>query len=142
MDMKGGKQAALTRRQQEVGFPVGHQLEPSLDLAFVWELVLPCYAAGGRPSVDPVIFFRLRRSARSPAVSSYRGLFQRELDSVDDKVVRGLEASGAAGVRALVHVAAVGYLKRKSAVRGCASPISSCIVRHSPAQPLLVFQSY
>ncbi len=35
------------------------QLERALDLSFVRELVRPCYAAGGRPSVDPVVFFKL-----------------------------------------------------------------------------------
>ena len=35
-------------------------LERSLDLAFVRDLVQPCYAAGGRPSVDPVVFFKLQ----------------------------------------------------------------------------------
>jgi transposase len=35
-------------------------LEHSLDLGFVRELVQPVYAAGGRPSVDPVVFFKLQ----------------------------------------------------------------------------------
>lgn len=35
-------------------------LERSLDLAFVRELVVDCYAAGGRPSIDPVVFFKLQ----------------------------------------------------------------------------------
>ena len=35
-------------------------LERSLDLTFVRELVQACYAAGGRPSVDPVVFFKLQ----------------------------------------------------------------------------------
>ena len=34
------------------------QLERVLDLSFVRELVYTCYASGGRPSVDPVIFFK------------------------------------------------------------------------------------
>jgi transposase len=34
-------------------------LDRTLDLSFVRELVAPCYAAGGRPSIDPVVFFRL-----------------------------------------------------------------------------------
>jgi transposase len=36
------------------------RLEASLDLSFVRELVAPLYANGGRPSVDPVIFFKLQ----------------------------------------------------------------------------------
>ena len=35
-------------------------LERTLDLSFVRELVNDCYAAGGRPSVDPVVFFKLQ----------------------------------------------------------------------------------
>src|SRR6476661_939671 len=35
-------------------------LHQSLDLAFVRELVVPFYAAGGRPSVDPEVFFKLQ----------------------------------------------------------------------------------
>ena len=36
------------------------RLEARLDLTFVRELVRPLYARGGRPSVDPVVFFKLR----------------------------------------------------------------------------------
>ena len=35
------------------------RLEATLDLSFVRELVKGCYASWGRPSVDPVVFFRL-----------------------------------------------------------------------------------
>ncbi len=43
--------------------PQGHfyrRLEATLDLSFVRELVAPLYANGGRPSVDPVVFFKLQ----------------------------------------------------------------------------------
>jgi len=36
------------------------RLEARLDLSFVRELVGPLYANGGRPSVDPVVFFKLQ----------------------------------------------------------------------------------
>ncbi len=36
------------------------RLEATLDLSFVRELVGPLYARGGRPSVDPVVFFKLQ----------------------------------------------------------------------------------
>jgi transposase len=36
------------------------RLEARLDLSFVRELVAPLYANGGRPSVDPVVFFNLQ----------------------------------------------------------------------------------
>jgi transposase len=43
--------------------PEGHfyrRLEATLDLSFVRKLVAPLYANGGRPSVDPVAFFKLQ----------------------------------------------------------------------------------
>ncbi len=36
------------------------QVERTLDLSFVRDLVKSCYAAGGRPSVDPAVFFKLQ----------------------------------------------------------------------------------
>src|SRR5918998_3744900 len=36
------------------------RLEARLDLSFVREIVAPLYAKGGRPSVDPVVFFKLQ----------------------------------------------------------------------------------
>jgi len=36
------------------------RLQAQLDLSFVRELVRPFYAGGGRPSVDPVVFFKLQ----------------------------------------------------------------------------------
>jgi len=36
------------------------RLEAVLDLSFVRDLVEPLYAGGGRPSVDPVVFFKLQ----------------------------------------------------------------------------------
>src|SRR5215207_9967765 len=36
------------------------RLQATLDLSFVRELVGPLYANGGRPSVDPVVFFKLQ----------------------------------------------------------------------------------
>ena len=36
------------------------RLQATLDLSFVRELVAPLYAQGGRPSVDPVVFFKLQ----------------------------------------------------------------------------------
>src|SRR6266699_6229518 len=35
-------------------------LQRTLDLSFVHELVRECYAAAGRPSIDPVVFFKLQ----------------------------------------------------------------------------------
>lgn len=38
---------------------VYRHLERALGLAFVRGLVADCYAANGRPSIDPVVFFKL-----------------------------------------------------------------------------------
>jgi transposase len=35
-------------------------LDAKLDLSFVRTWVQDCYAAGGRPSIDPVVFFKLQ----------------------------------------------------------------------------------
>ena len=35
-------------------------LQCTLDLSFVHDLVRECYAAVGRPSIDPVVFFKLQ----------------------------------------------------------------------------------
>jgi transposase len=36
------------------------RLEATLDLSFVRELTKDCYACSGRPSIDPMVFFRLQ----------------------------------------------------------------------------------
>ena len=54
-------------------------LERSLDLAFVRDLVQPCYAAGGRPSVDPVVFFRLQLIMFFEGIRSERQLMRGQL---------------------------------------------------------------
>jgi len=46
----------------EAAVPKDHfyrHLERTLDLGFVRDLVVDCYASGGRPSIDPVVFFKL-----------------------------------------------------------------------------------
>ena len=48
--------------------PAGHfyrHLERTLDLAFVRDLVSEYCVAGGRPSVDPVVFFKLQPCSSS-----------------------------------------------------------------------------
>jgi transposase len=43
--------------------PPGHfsrHLERTLDLGFVRDLVRDAYAAAGRPSIDPIVFFKLQ----------------------------------------------------------------------------------
>ena len=55
--------APLTDLSLESLVPADHfyrHLDRTLDLAFVRDLVAECYASGGRPSVDPVVFFKLQ----------------------------------------------------------------------------------
>src|SRR3954471_7037322 len=51
-------------------------LERALDLAFVRDLVRECYAAGGRPSIDPVVFFCLQLVMFFEGIRSERQLMR------------------------------------------------------------------
>ena len=52
------------------------RLEQSLDLSFVRELVRDAYADIGRPSIDPVIFFKLQLILFFEGLRSERQLMQ------------------------------------------------------------------
>src|SRR5690348_10158867 len=55
--------APLINVSLEALVPADHfyrHLEKSLDLSFVREFVQQSYAGGGRPSIDPVVFFKLQ----------------------------------------------------------------------------------
>ena len=56
------------------------RLESTLDLSFVRELVRPLYADGGRPSVDPVVFFRLQLVMFFEGIRSERELMRVAVD--------------------------------------------------------------
>jgi transposase len=64
--MMGSKErhfAPLINRSLEELVPADHfyrHLERTLDLSFVREFVQQTYAHGGRPSIDPVVFFKLQ----------------------------------------------------------------------------------
>jgi transposase len=64
--MMGTKERAfapLCNLSLEALVPADHfyrHLDAKLDLDFVRHLVAGCYAASGRPSVDPVVFFKLQ----------------------------------------------------------------------------------
>jgi transposase len=51
-----------------------HHVEHTLDLSFVRELVQACYAPIGRPSVDPVVFFKLQLAMFFEGIRSERQL--------------------------------------------------------------------
>src|SRR5215203_6211328 len=59
--------------------PLDHfyrHLERSLDLSFVRDLVRDRYAPGGRPSLDPVVFFRLQPVMFFEGIRSERKLLE------------------------------------------------------------------
>jgi transposase len=64
--MMGSKErhfASLINVALEELVPADHfyrHLERTLDLSFVREFVHQTYAGGGRPSIDPVVFFKLQ----------------------------------------------------------------------------------
>jgi transposase len=65
--MMGAKIRSFTPLPRDISLeelvPKDHfyrRLQARLDLSFVRELVGPLYANGGRPSVDPVVFFKLQ----------------------------------------------------------------------------------
>ena len=51
-------------------------LDRSLDLSFVRELVTDCYAVCGRPSIDPVVFFKLQLAMFFEGIRSERQLMR------------------------------------------------------------------
>jgi transposase len=52
------------------------RLDATLDLSFIRDLVRDCYASSGRPSVDPVVFFRLQLVMFFEDVRSERRLME------------------------------------------------------------------
>ena len=59
--------------------PAGHfyrELEAKLELEFVRELVEHCYAERGRPSIDPVVFFKLQLIMFFEGIRSERQLME------------------------------------------------------------------
>src|SRR5260370_30996799 len=55
-------------------------LQCTLDLSFVHDLVRECYAAVGRPSIDPVVFFKLQLVMFFEAIRSERLLMRQVAD--------------------------------------------------------------
>ena len=66
------------------------RLQAQLDLSFVRELVEPLYAKGGRPSVDPVVFFKLQLVMFFEDLRSERQLMRAVSDRLSVEVVPGL----------------------------------------------------
>src|SRR5438874_10539214 len=55
-------------------------LDRTLDLAFVHELVEKTYAGGGRPSIDPIVFFKLQLVMFFEGLRSERQLMRHAAD--------------------------------------------------------------
>ncbi len=65
--------------------PITHfyrHLDSVLDLSFVRDLVKEMYAQGGRPSIDPVVFFKLQLALFFEDIRSERLLMQLVADKL------------------------------------------------------------
>ena len=84
--MMGSKEwrfASLIRVSVEELVPQDHfyrHLERTLDLSFVREFVQQTYASGGRPSIDPVVFFKLQLVMFFEGIRSERQLMRHAAD--------------------------------------------------------------
>src|SRR6266566_9285376 len=84
--MMGTKQrffAPLVQVSLEELVPQDHfyrHVERTLDLSFVRELVQETYAGGGRPSIDPVVFFKLQLVMFFEGIRSERQLMRQMAD--------------------------------------------------------------
>jgi transposase len=75
--------APLIQVSLEELVPQGHfyrQLEQTLDLSFVREFVQGTYAGSGRPSIDPVVFFKLQLVMFFEGLRSERQLMRHAAD--------------------------------------------------------------
>ena len=62
-------------------------LERTLDLSFVREFVRETFAGGGRPSIDPVVFFKLQLVMFFEGIRSERQLMRHAADRPSRVVV-------------------------------------------------------
>src|SRR2546428_11900447 len=83
MGMKQRSFAPLVNVSLEELVPPDHfyrHLERTLDLSFVREFVQETYAGGGRPSIDPVVFFKLQLVMFFEGIRSERQLMGHAAD--------------------------------------------------------------
>src|SRR6266566_5705223 len=84
--MMGSKQrnfAPLTNASLEELVPADHfyrHLEQALNLSFVREFVQETYAGGGRPSIDPIVFFKLHLVMFFEGIRAARQLMRHAVD--------------------------------------------------------------
>ena len=79
-------------------------LEAELDLAFVRELVQDCYKAGGRPSVDPVVFFKLQLILFFEGLRSERQLMAVVADRLSLRWYLGYDLDEPVPDLSLIHI--------------------------------------
>src|SRR5260370_32971954 len=75
--------ASLCNISLEVLGPQDHlyrHLDQKLDLSFVREVVQETYAQGGRPSIDPMVFFKLQLVMFFEGIRSGRALMRQAAD--------------------------------------------------------------
>src|SRR5690349_18317944 len=83
MGMKERSFAPLVNVSLDDLVPTDHffrHLEKTLDLAFVREFVQQTYAGGGRPSIDPIVFFKLQLVMFFEGLRSERQLMRHAAD--------------------------------------------------------------
>src|SRR5258708_12130364 len=83
IDWKERAFAPLVAVSREELVPQDHfyrHLQKVLDLSFVHDLVRECYAAAGRPSIDPVVFFKLQLVMFFEDIASERFLMRQVAD--------------------------------------------------------------
>jgi transposase len=83
MGIKERSFAALINVSLEDLVPPDHfyrHLERTLDLSFVREFVQETYAGGGRPSIDPIVFFKLQLVMFFEGIRSERLLMRHATD--------------------------------------------------------------
>jgi len=83
MGMKQRSFAPIVNVSLEDLVPQDHfyrHLERTLDLSFVREFVQETHAAGGRPSIDPVVFFKLQLVLFFEGIRAARQLIRHAVD--------------------------------------------------------------
>src|SRR6266516_3532075 len=102
MGMKQRSFAPLVTISLEELVPQDHfyrHLERTLDLSFVREFVQETYAHRGRPSVDPVVFFKLQLVLFFEDIRSERLLMRHAADRLSVLWYLGREASFARRIK-------------------------------------------
>src|SRR6266700_7255645 len=96
MGMKERQFAPLINVSLEALVPQDHfyrHLEKSLDLSFVRAFVQKTYAGGGRPSIDPIVFFKLQLVMFFEGIRSERLLMRHAADRLSVRWYLGYDLS-------------------------------------------------